>query len=86
MNLFERIEEMLRADRQRIVGAIEALEEMRASTLPYGDSVRRRGRKSMGAVERQEVSERLKRYWAQRRNGGAQESDPSPERGPIAAD
>ena len=27
----------------------------------------RRGRKSMGATERQEVSVRMKRYWASRR-------------------
>jgi hypothetical protein len=28
----------------------------------------RRGRKSMGAAERTEVSERMKKYWASRRN------------------
>jgi hypothetical protein len=32
-----------------------------------GVSSNRRGRKSMGSEERQQVSERMKRYWANRR-------------------
>jgi hypothetical protein len=36
---------------------------------------KRRGRKSMSSKERQEVSERMKKYWDSRRKGG-ESSDP----------
>jgi hypothetical protein len=59
----------LYAEKDGVVQAIAALEELRrdraGQSLP---SSKRRGRKSMGAEERQEVSERMKRYWASRRN------------------
>ncbi len=46
---------------------IDALEEFESTgTLP---APRRRGRKSMGEQERKVVSERMKKYWANRRKG-----------------
>ncbi len=42
----------------RIIQRLEALEESSGS---------RRGRKSMSAEERRQVSERMRRYWAERR-------------------
>jgi hypothetical protein len=56
----------LNAEIERIKAAIGCLEKLRGSS---GASVTtsRRGRKSMGAEERLEVSERMKKYWAGRR-------------------
>ena len=72
MDLYRRIEEMLRADRERILRVIEALEQLRDAeiTVPV-PATGRRGRKSMSAEERQQVSSRMKKYWANRRRGAA---------------
>ena len=70
MNLSRAIQE-LHAERKRIVEliqAVEALQEHYLSQPAREKKVRRRGRKSMGEVERQQVSERMKRYWAARRD------------------
>jgi hypothetical protein len=68
MDLYRIIGELVE-ERNRIVRIIASLEEMAQdgskSTRPPG--VRRRGRKSMDGSARQEVSERMKRYWAERR-------------------
>ena len=56
-------------ERDRLQRIIESLEEM----VPNGkasvraDGAKRRGRKSMDRAAREEVSERMKRYWAQRK-------------------
>jgi hypothetical protein len=59
----------LSEERQRLDRLIESLESLQAAggatskrKLPG-----RRGRKSMTAEERREVSERMKKYWAARR-------------------
>ena len=44
---------------------IDLLEELLSSESPKPS--KRRGRKNMGAEERREVSERMKKYWANRR-------------------
>lgn len=46
----------------QLIAAIEQLQS--TGTLP---SPRRRGRKSMEESERKQVSERMKKYWAERR-------------------
>ena len=56
----------LYAERERIQRTIAAIEVLRDSD-GHMQSPRRRGRKSMGAAERREVSARMKRYWAKRR-------------------
>lgn len=69
MDLFRAIQE-LHAERRRVVGLIQAVEEVRRyyGSLPAPKATSgRRGRKSMGRAERQEVSERMKKYWANRR-------------------
>jgi len=62
------LSEMLRSlyeEKQRLEKVIADLEDLqRATPVPY----RRRGRKSMSPAERQEVSARMKRYWAKRRS------------------
>lgn len=61
----------LYAEKAKVEDSIAALEALgtghRAGPLP----VRRRGRKSMGEEERQQVSERMKKYWASRRVAAA---------------
>jgi hypothetical protein len=56
----------LRARREKISRMIEMLEKLEvteASPRPE----QRRGRKSMGTMERRKVSERMKRYWEDRK-------------------
>ena len=49
----------------RVISSLEKLVSDPASSLDL--PAKRRGRKSMGAEERQQVSVRMKRYWAKRR-------------------
>ena len=65
MNLRETIR-ALYAERDRIQRTIAAIEALRDSD-GHIQSPGRRGRKSMGASERREVSARMKKYWAKRR-------------------
>ena len=64
MDLHKAIGE-LRARKEQVERVIAQLEELQAGT---GSStpLKRRGRKSMGAKERAEVSKRMKTYWAKR--------------------
>jgi hypothetical protein len=48
------------------IALLESLGNLHDSGRPMGS---RRGRKSMGEVERRDVSERMKRYWASKRSG-----------------
>ena len=66
MNI-ERIIEELRAERDRLSGIIIALERLDGNE-DGSNSPKRRGRKFMDKEGRQEVSERMKRYWADRRS------------------
>ena len=65
MNLTTIIAE-LRREKERLDRVIASLEGLQTgATMP----VRRRGRKSMSAEERREVSARMTKYWASRRAG-----------------
>ncbi len=57
----------LYTEKAKVEDSIAALEALESTHSGVVSSVRRRGRKSMGAEERQQVSERMKRYWASRR-------------------
>jgi len=60
----------LRAELMMVKAAIVVLEDLQGGRIPNLKPLlpgRRRGRKSMGLQERAEVSERMKRYWANRR-------------------
>jgi hypothetical protein len=46
---------------------------------------KRRGRKTMGEEERQEVSERMKKYWAARRKTGLTSAPAAQPAAPLAA-
>ena len=60
----------LRAQHARLVAAIAELEALAGSRDGAQPTHLRRGRKSMGEAERREVSERMKRYWANRKVRG----------------
>jgi hypothetical protein len=67
MELYRIIRELMQ-ERNRLQRIIDSLEQMNPASMtqvrPQG---KRRGRKSMDRAARDEVSERMKRYWAQRR-------------------
>ena len=69
MDLYRAIQDLY-AEKEKLERVIASLEELQrtAGSLPAtATGGKRRGRKSMSAKERQEVSERMKRYWANRR-------------------
>lgn len=66
MNLSEIIR-VLQVEKARVEDSIAALEALDSTHASGRLAVGRRGRKSMGAEERKQVSERMKRYWEGRR-------------------
>lgn len=70
MDLYKAIQDLY-AEKEKLERVIASLEELQRAAgggiPPTPGSGKRRGRKSMGPDERQEVSERMKRYWARRR-------------------
>jgi hypothetical protein len=68
MDLYRIIRELVQ-ERDRLQRIIDSLEEIKpdgkAEVRP--DRGKRRGRKSMDRAGREEVSDRMKRYWAQRK-------------------
>jgi hypothetical protein len=66
---YEKIIQGLKAERDQVVRVIAELEKIeRAAQAKSPETRKGRGRKVMGAPERREVSERMKRYWASRRS------------------
>ena len=70
MDLDEIIHELLE-ERKRLDRIILALEESGRDGATEKISKSRRGRKSMDGPARQEVSARMKQYWARRREQSA---------------
>jgi hypothetical protein len=69
MDLHKLIQELC-AEKEKLDRAIALLEGLEPPKINLPDSFQRasrRGRKSMDAKERQEVSARMKQYWASRR-------------------
>jgi hypothetical protein len=68
MDLFEAIQKLY-AEKESLLRAIAALETLQNAENGTSSVVTRskRGRKSMNPEERQEVSLRMKKYWASRR-------------------
>jgi hypothetical protein len=85
MDLTKTIQDLY-AEKEKLERVIASLEELQraASAHPIlpGHGRSRRGRKSMGAQERLEVSERMKKYWATRRRSPHK---PAPESGARSA-
>jgi hypothetical protein len=77
MDLQKTIQELY-AEKRRLEDAIASMEELLASKtsampldLAHFRAKRRRGRRNMPPEERQRVSERMRKYWAQRRGNKA---------------
>jgi hypothetical protein len=71
MDLYKAIQDLY-AEKEKLERVIASLEELQrtAGAVPVPPKpARRRGRKSMDTAERQEVSERMRKYWASRRQG-----------------
>lgn len=70
MDLFKAIQDLY-AEKEKLERVIASLEELQrtAGAVPIlpPKPTKRRGRKSMSSEERQEVSERMRKYWAERR-------------------
>lgn len=79
MDLYKAIQDLY-AEKEKLERVIASLEELQRSSgvLPasFSKPVKRRGRKSMSSAERQEVSERMKKYWEGRRRSGNGASPP----------
>jgi hypothetical protein len=70
MDLYKAIRSLY-DEKKRLDRLIESLDSLRASggAVPVPDKKKRRGRKGMTPEERVKVSERMKKYWANRRSG-----------------
>ncbi len=67
MDLYKIIRELVQ-ERDRLERLIQSLEEVsNTSRIVARPPGKRRGRKSMDSGARAEVSQRMKKYWAQRR-------------------
>jgi hypothetical protein len=66
MDLSKTIAELYQ-EKTRLDRVILSLEQLGVDSLPVSITVTRRGRKFMSPEERQEVSERMRRYWAERK-------------------
>jgi len=69
MDLYKAIQDLY-AEKEKLERIIVSLEELQRTAGPapaLPKPAKRRGRKSMNPSERQEVSERMRKYWAARR-------------------
>ena len=78
MNIHQAIKELL-AEKERLDRAIAHLEGMQKQRGDGAPAQKRRGRKTMDAQARREVSERMKRYWEARRRNGPSNSGTAPD-------
>ena len=75
MDVTELIKELYR-QKEKLVSAIAVLEQLaaeRQGKAPHRERTERRGRKSMGPEERRVVSQRMRKYWADRRKQAVRE-------------
>jgi hypothetical protein len=66
MDLSKTIAELYQ-EKARLDRVIASLEQLGVDSFPVSVSVPRRGRKFMSPEERHDVSERMRRYWADRK-------------------
>jgi hypothetical protein len=69
-----RIIEQFYAERDRVHQAIVTLEQFQQERNATVPAPRKRGRKSMGTEERKVVAERMKTYWARKRQQNLEKS------------
>jgi hypothetical protein len=80
MDLYKAIQELY-AEKEKLERVIASLEELQRTTVSLPNLVKpakRRGRKSMNTAQRQEVSERMRKYWAGRRQATSPHSGKTP--------
>lgn len=65
-------------ERNKLDRIIASIEQMILSGEQSPPGLKRRGRKSMDSAARKQVSERMKRYWANRRTGSAANEESAP--------
>ena len=78
MDFYKALKELY-AERQKLERVIASLEELQRTSsgitgITGVTKTKRRGRKSMGSQEREEVSRRMKKYWASRRKEVGEEA------------
>ena len=81
MNVAELIRQLY-VQKEKLGRAIAVLEDLAADRQGiklHTERIERRGRKSMGAEERREVSLRMKKYWASRRKQTARRQEAGKE-------
>jgi hypothetical protein len=69
MDLYKALQELY-AEKEKLERAIASLEELQrvgGGVVDFTRAGKRRGRKSMSPEEREEVSKRMRKYWASRR-------------------
>lgn len=66
MDLSKTIAELYQ-EKSRLDRVIASLEQLGVEPFPVAVATSRRGRKFMNPEERREVSERMRRYWAERK-------------------
>jgi hypothetical protein len=73
MDLYKAIQDLYaeKEKLERVIASLEGLQRSSGVLSSLPKPAKRRGRKSMSVEERQEVSERMKKYWESRRQGGA---------------
>ena len=69
MDLWQAIESLY-VEKQKLDKAIATLEALKDGTT-LREPIGRRGRKGMSETERREVSERMRNYWATRRQSSS---------------
>ena len=69
MDLYKAIQDLYaeKEKLERVIASLEELQRTAGSVPALPKPAKRRGRKSMDSAERQEVSERMRKYWASRR-------------------
>ena len=78
MNIHQAIKELL-AEKERLDRAIAHLEGMQKQRGDSAPAQQRRGRKTMDAQARRQVSERMQRYWEARRKKNPGGENPGTE-------
>jgi hypothetical protein len=69
MDLYKALQELYAEKEKldRVIASLEELQRTAGSAPVWPKPAERRGRKSMDTSERREVSERMRKYWAGRR-------------------
>ncbi len=76
MDLYKAIQELYgeKERLERVIASLEELQRTAGSSPEPPSGLKRRGRKSMPPLEREQVSERMKAYWAARRKARQKQS------------